>query len=261
VVLQLRETQGFIDGARVAGGEGRPDEARVLLDRALVRAPSSASILGAIAALEAARGRLDEAELYARRAVQIDPGNAEAQAALAVVADSRDPARSGGVPKEFRSIGSAPSVTRGEAAAFMGLRLERLLAGAPRRVTAVVTDINQHWARPWILTVTSAGVMDVLPNHTFLPAQPMRRDELAASLAALVDLAAAGRPADLDRWKTSRPSFTDVPDGHLFYPAVALAVACGALSASDDGRFQPARPVTGAEFVRAVTRVQAIAGR
>jgi tetratricopeptide (TPR) repeat protein len=260
VVLRLTEAQSFIDGARRAREAGRPDEARTLLDRALGRAPSSASILAEIASLEVSRGRLDEAELYARRALQLEAGNARAQTALAEVAEARDRAAYAHLPAAFRQIGSAASVTRGEAAAFIGIRLDRLVASAPSTVTLVITDTRQHWAEPWILAVTARGIMDVQPNHTFQPARPVRRDELAATLAVLVELAAASRPADLERWKSSRPPFADVPAGHLFYEPAALAVACGALAA-DDGQFQPARAATGAEFVRAIARIQSIAGR
>jgi len=288
-VLRLKEVQGFSDSARAARQAGRWDDARGSLEGALARAPSSAAILAELAAVEVDRGSYETAELYARRGIQVDPADAAGHAALGAVLEARgryrdalaaytaaaaidprwaeaagrvrDRTEAGTVPKEFRAIESAASVTRAEAAAFIGMRLEALLTTAPRRVVAVATDVRLHWAEAWILAVTGAGVMEILPNHTFQPSQQVRRDELAASLAVLIELATAGRPKELAGFRAVRPRFTDLPDAHLFYAPAALAVAAGSLSASDDGRFQPTRPVSGADFVRAIKRVQQIAGR
>ena len=287
-VLRLKEIQSFVDGARAARQSGRLDEARGLLERALNRAPLNVGILAELAAVETARGSLETAELYARRAISVNASDAAGQGALGgvleargrprealaaftaaaaidprwndAVARVRDKMEVGAVPKESRDLESAASVTRAEAAAYIGMRLDRLLASAPRRVVAVATDVRGHWAEPWIFAVTSAGVMEILPNHTFQPAQPVRRDELAASLSTLVELAAASQPKELASWQAVRPKLVDLPEAHLFYAPAALALAAGTMTA-EDGRFNPTRPVTGADFVRAIRRVQQIAGR
>ena len=289
-VLRLKEMQSFIDGARAARQAGRFDEASTLLERAQNRAPTSAAILAELAAVETDRRRFDSAEVYARRAIEVDASDAAGHAALGAVFEARGQYRealapytraasidsrwndavtrvrergeAGVVPKEFKDLESAPTVTRAEAAAYIGTRLERLLTMGPRRVLAVATDVRQHWAEPWILAVTSAGVMEILPNHTFQPAQPVRRDELAASLAVLVELALTeDRAKQLVSWRAVRPRFADLPEVHLFYPPAALAVASGTMTIGEDARFNPTRPVSGADFVRAMRRIQQIAGR
>jgi tetratricopeptide (TPR) repeat protein len=288
-VLRLKQMQSYIDGARAARQAGRWDEARGFLESALNQAPNSAAILAELAGVERERGSLDTAEVYARRAVEVDANDAAGHAAVGAVLEARarnrealaayttaaaiDPRwnvavtrlreriETAAVPKEFRDIDSAPTVSRGEAAAFIGMRLERLVAAAPRRVVAVATDVRQHWAEPWILAVTGAGIMEILPNHTFQPGQPVRRDELAASLAVLVELAVADRPQELASWRAVRPAFADLPEAHLFYKPAALAVASGTMAIGEDGRFNATRPVTGADFVRAMKRIQQIAGR
>jgi hypothetical protein len=103
--------------------------------------------------------------------------------------------------------------------------------------------------------------MEIFPNHTFQPAQLVRRDELAASLATLVEIAAARRPKELASWKQVRPKFADLPEMHLFYPPAALAVASGTMSIGEDARFNATRPVSGPDFVRAIKRIHEIAGR
>jgi tetratricopeptide (TPR) repeat protein len=286
-VLRLKEMQSFIDGARAARQAGRYDEARGLLERAQNRAPTSAAILAELAAVETDRRSFGPAEAYARRAIEVDVNDASGHAALGAVFEARGQYRdalaaytraasidsrwndavtrvrerteAGLVPTEFKDLEAAATVTRAEAAAYIGTRLERLLAAAPRRVLAVATDVRQHWAEPWILTVTGAGVMEILPNHTFQPAQSVRRDEMAAILAALVELALNDRSKELVSLRAVRPRFADLSEVHLFYPPAALAVASGTMTIGEDARFNPTRPVTGADFVRAIRRIQQIA--
>ena len=78
----------------------------------------------------------------------------------------------------------------------------------------------------------------------------------------LVELAlTTDRAKELVSWRAVRPRFADLPEVHLFYPPAALAVASGTMTVGEDARFNPTRPVSGADFVRAVRRIQQIAGR
>jgi hypothetical protein len=51
-----------------------------------------------------------------------------------------------------------------------------------------------------------------------------------------------------------------VPRTHLAATAIAAAIASGAMSAADDGRFGPGQPATGAEATAAIARLEQIAG-
>ena len=50
----------------------------------------------------------------------------------------------------------------------------------------VITDIRTNWAATWIVTVTRAGVMDPLANHTFQPRAVVRRVDLAQVVSRLL---------------------------------------------------------------------------
>ena len=60
-------------------------------------------------------------------------------------------------------------------------------------------------------------------------------------------------------WRNARQRFPDVSPGHLTYPAASLAVEAGVMQVLEDGSFQLARPVTGAEAVAAVKKLQDLA--
>jgi hypothetical protein len=142
----------------------------------------------------------------------------------------------------------------------LAVRLEPLLGAAQARAGVVMTDIRGHWATPWILAVVRAGVMEPLPNHTFEPAQRVRRADFAQIVHRVLTLAAARNPAMPAGWRGARVSIADLPATHPAYPAVSAAVAAGVLALSDAGQFEPGRPVTGRELVDAVARLESVAG-
>jgi hypothetical protein len=102
--------------------------------------------------------------------------------------------------------------------------------------------------------------MPVYPNHTFQPGATVTRADLAAAVAQLVRLAAAGHP-DLSRWQAARPRILDVPASSVAYRSIALAIAAGAMSPDDRGDFGPTRPATGPDLEVAVRRIEWLSAR
>jgi tetratricopeptide (TPR) repeat protein len=288
-LLKFRQVQALLDTGRKERLAGRLDNAQQSLERALALSPSSALILRELAAVETSRGALEAAEAHARRAMQVDPADVETYVALGTVLEAqgklreaqtvfakaagidpsykarseelRDKADMAAVPAEFRAMPTSATVTRAEVAALIGIRLEKLIETAPKRAAAVATDVRTHWAAPWILPVTQAGVMEIAPNHTFQPAALVRRDNLAQIVGQLLTLAAAGRPTELTKWRAARPKFADIGAGHVFYTAAALAVSSGAMTSLPGDRFEPTRAATGPEVMAAIARIEQIAGR
>ena len=109
----------------------------------------------------------------------------------------------------------------------------------------VVTDIAGHWAAQWIAAVARSGVIEPFANHTFQPASPVTRADLAGAVSRVVTLAASRQP-ELRSLLTARPAIADMSAGHLSYPAVSVAVASGVMPLSSGGRFEVALvPVEG----------------
>ena len=288
-LLRFRQVQALIDAGRKARDAGHLEDAETSFERAVTISPSSAVIFHELAGVELARGALDDAETHARRAIQLDSADAEGYAALGTVLEARgksreaaaafaaaakidprpawksradalsDKADMAAVPAEFRSLDTAPTVTRAQLAALVGLRLEAVLDKVSQRVTAVATDVRGHWAEPWILPVTQTGVMDVYPNHTFQPGSTVRRTDLARVVSQLLTIIAAQKPTDLAKWRAARPTFPDLPPSNVYYGSAALAVSAGAMTPVDGDRFAPTAAATGATVVAAVTRLQQIA--
>jgi tetratricopeptide (TPR) repeat protein len=288
-VLRFRNVQEVVEQARASAAAGRLDESRGAYRRALESSPDSAFLHRELGIVERRRGDTEPALEHFRRAVDLDPSDAASLIQIGELLEERldyegaealyrkaaeiEPredvarrieevvkkAREAKLPAEFRAIPESSSITRGELAALIGVRLDGLLRKArPREV--VVTDTRSHWAEPWIALVARAGVMEPYPNHTFQPGARVPRVDLAAAVSQIVTLIASDKPELKARLADVRPQIADMAPGHLSYPAVSVAVASGVMGLLEGDRFQVSQPVSGTEAIDTINRLLALAG-
>jgi tetratricopeptide (TPR) repeat protein len=288
-VLRFRGLQNDVSEAQKAAEAGRLPEARAAYQRAIASSPQSPFLYRELAVVERRAGNLPAGLGHAQKAVDLEPTEPrnflalgeiyEAQGELVKAVEAFDAAHAlepdpgierriddlreklllAAMPPEFSEIEASPGVSRAQLAALLGVRLDDLLKRAPRRTSDVITDTRGSWASPWILLVARSGVMEVYPNHTFQPANAVRRADLAQACSRVLSLIAAERPRLAEAWRTARRKFPDVSPGHLAYPAASLAVEAGVMLPLGDGSFQLARPVSGAEAAAAVKKLEELA--
>lgn len=286
-VIRFRATQDLLARAKTATDAGRLEDARAAYEQAIAASPDSAFLYRELAAVERRSGATERAAEHLRRSVELDPGDARALAALgdllveqgdlvaalaryeaaraldptAVPAETlarlRDRVATLKLPAQYQAIPAAAQITRGDLAALVGVRLEALVARAAAR-QVVITDVRGHWALPWITPVVRAGIMDTLPNYAFDPSTVVRRGDLARIAARVLALIAAVRPGVARKWDGATVAISDVPPTHLNYPAVSVAVASGVMSLQG-GSFGLLQPVTGAEAMEVIGRLEALA--
>jgi tetratricopeptide (TPR) repeat protein len=261
-VLRFRGLERDLATARAAARSQRTDEAR--------RAFQAAKL----AAVEKQAGAQESALGYFRRAVELDPSDAASWGQIGELLEARDQREA--MAAYNTSLGLEPNdaiearrdalIALAELAklpeeyrAIDGLRLSSLVLGMRSREALVVTDVRPHWAESWIMAVGRAGIIEPFANHTFQPHAIVRRADLAQAANRI--LARVGTPAQVAAWQNARAKFTDIAVGHLAYAAASVAVASGVMAAAPDGSFQPSRPVTGAEAIETVQRLQAMADR
>jgi tetratricopeptide (TPR) repeat protein len=272
----LLATENLIRNATQAEQDNRMDEAESLYLQALKIAPREPSLHGRLGALYSKRGKWDEALAEFQKQRQFGGGNeetdrqiAEALANLGRTDEARiilDRLRQTGIGNDdgleskineledigrwgkdvaiFREIQAAPQLNREQLAALIVRYFPQLMEF--RRNAQVVTDIQDSWARPEIQVVTGIGILDPLPNHTFQPAAPVTRGELAVALGRLTRFLSVPAP--------SAPSIptTDLSPTHALYREVQLVVAHGLMTLDDAGAFNISGPVSGENGVRAV---------
>jgi tetratricopeptide (TPR) repeat protein len=289
-VLRVRMLQDDVDVARKAAESGHFEEAKRAYDRAITSSPDSPFLYRELADVARKQGDLDLALQHAQKAAALDATDPRAQMLIGEILEARkDPLNAiaayeaanalekseaterkieslregmalAAMPEEFKAIEASPNLSREQLAALVGARLDELFKRAQRRNTAIViTDTRGSWATPWILAVTRAGVMEVYPNHTFQPAAVVRRGDLAETSSRVLSLIAEQKPALASSWRNGKRDFADVPPAHLSYAAASLSVGAGVMQPLPDGSFQLGKPVSGAEAVAAVKRLEELA--
>lgn len=288
--LRLRVMTERYDDALAAVAAGRLSEAEAAYADVIAASPDSAFLYLELARLKQRQAETAEALVWTRRARQLEPNEpgavlleasllealgelsaAEDAYELAEAIDPTDASAAGlarvrrelqlaGLPEQYRSLAGAASATRGDLAALLGVRLAELLDdaafGAP---TPILTDTRDHWASPWIVEAARAGVMGIGAGNRFEPERIVRRGDLADVVAAALVLIADFDPDAARRWQTARVEFSDMNPGHLNYESATRAIAAGVLRVDGDRRFDPIRPVSGAEAVDAVERLAQLA--
>lgn len=291
-VLRFRGLEQDLAHARQATRAGKLDDAIAAYVNAISISPDSAVLYRELAAVERQKGDADHALEHLRRAVALDPTDAKSLVQIGEMLDIRgdeagaehaysdaialepsaaadleskiealrERAELARLPEEYRAIEQSPQITRGDLAAIIGVRLAPLLQASRRRDAVLITDVRTHWAAIWIMSVARAGVMEPFSNHAFQPRSAVRRVDLAQAASRLLARIAAADPSRAAAWESARLKFSDLSPGHLAYPAASAAVAAGVMTMGPNGSFDPSRPVSGADAIAAITRIEALAG-
>ncbi|WP_322906311.1 S-layer homology domain-containing protein [Paenibacillus campi] len=134
-------------------------------------------------------------------------------------------------------------VTRAE----LAMMLDRLIGSQNRTAGIDFKDIPaSYWAASGIEWVGQQGWMQGYPDGTFQPGQALTRAELASLLS---------RWQELDSMDTATTTTADVQ--HNWAAAdINKVIAAGLMKGFPDGNFYPNEPVTRAEIVTVLNRIQ-----
>ena len=284
-VLRARAQQENVAAARKAAQANQLDEAARLYAQAIAASPDSAFLVRDLAEVEAKQGKADQALARFRRVIEMDPTDATSRIRIGEMLDARGDLEGAmkmyndanglepspelrrriaaietrlaylKLPADYRAIPDAPSITRGDLASLIGIRLTALLERAPAQ-PVVITDARNHWAADWIMSTAGAGVIEPYENHTFQPRNAIQRSDLAQAVARMLKIIAAGRPQLLKEWQSRAQKMSDVGVSNLHFADASLSVAAGIIPLADGGSFQLSRPVSGAEAIDAINRIE-----
>ena len=80
--------------------------------------------------------------------------------------------------------------------------------------------------------------------------------DMAQAVSRTLKIIAARQPQLLKDWQSRQQKMSDIGVSNLNYADASLSVAAGILPLLENGSFQLSRPVSGAEAIDAVTRLE-----
>jgi tetratricopeptide (TPR) repeat protein len=285
--LRVNVAESRLAAAREKMRERKYEEAAAQYMKALEVAPQAGSLYLETAEAELAAGDASRAAIHARRAAELEPQNADAHRVLGEaslrsgdlsaaaealqIASALRPGdaalrselqevererRETTLPAEYESIRDADRLTREQLAALLYVDLrEAFEASTSDSASVIATDVQESWASEYIFGTVRAGVLEVFPNHTFMPTAFVDRLELASALSrALEKLAPESFGAA--RGTAMRQEFSDLAPQNPEYGAAALSVSLGLIAPGEGGAFEPRRIVTGPEATSAVAALR-----
>lgn len=104
---------------------------------------------------------------------------------------------------------------------------------------------SSHWAAQAIRNVNSQGIIQGYPNGTFQPNRSITRAEVAVIFDRLLN----------NNQEYTSVAYTDLQQNHWAYTSIMRLSADRLLSGYQDGSFRPNQPMTRAEFVTLVKRL------
>jgi len=193
-----------------------------------------------------------EAKEILKRAILICPADKEVRKLYTLYSEGQSKL----FVSQLEDILSNPFLTRGELAALIISAypfVEFTFSGNVK----IIVDISGHWAEEYIKKAVNLGLMDVYPNHNFLPDRYVTRQSFAKLLCKILKL--FNNSDEMESNNIAIP-IEDIPKEHLLYSCIKTVVAMRLMKLKK-GKFEPFDYISGKEAYCAVQKVFQIIGK
>lgn len=161
------------------------------------------------------------------------------------------------LPSQYNSIVSREAVSREEIAALLSVKFKEIL-GEPSSPPPIIIDIATSWASKFILLITSFEIMEVYPNHTFLPKNIVKRAETAKILLQLINYLKEKGYRFIQQIPPEKIQLSDVSQDNFYYRSIIQMVSYDIMDLSSERSFKPDLPVSGAESTKLLNIILAL---
>jgi tetratricopeptide (TPR) repeat protein len=245
----LPQLHGLLAGALQASG--RFDEALESLERALSLSTGEEALAyrQQLAWLELEHGRPEHAVSLFQSLLAADTGKtAEFQEGLI---RAEEKLRDASIPGEYRQLlaGRIP-LDRGGLAAIIAMEYQWGSGETSGNVARqnVIRDAAPHWSQVYIRAVVDHGVMDLYQNHTFRPAGPVSRGDLAFAGCRLLQ-----QFGDAGVQETETMVFPDLSRDHRHHQCISQLVSLGLVNRFPDDTIRINTPATAADALELIS--------
>ncbi len=153
------------------------------------------------------------------------------------------------LPSQYNAIITSEALSKEEMAALLAVKFKDFLE-EPSERPDIIIDIATSWASDYILKMTSLGLLDIYPNHTFRPKKIITRAEMAEILLRLVEYLEEKGFRFIQQISPERIQISDVlPDNYYYQPIIEI-ISYDIMSLSIDRTFKPDVPVSGQEAIK-----------
>jgi tetratricopeptide (TPR) repeat protein len=153
------------------------------------------------------------------------------------------------LPTQYKAILSSEAVSKEEVAALLAIKLKDVLEKTSKK-PPIIIDIATSWADDYILQMTSLGLLDIYPNHTFRPKKIITRAEMAEILLRLVNYLGDRGYRFIQQIPPENIQISDVSTDNYYYQPIIQIVSYDIMGLSLDKTFRPDLPLSGQDAIR-----------
>jgi len=153
------------------------------------------------------------------------------------------------LPNQYHTIPSKEAISREEIASLLAVKFQEIIdeaKGKPR----IIIDISTSWATKFILKMTSLGILEVYPNHTFQPQKIITRAEMAEILLRFIDFLKKKGCGLIQQFPPERIRISDVSSDNYYHYPITQILSYQIMDLSPGKAFRPDQPVSGQEVVK-----------
>jgi Tfp pilus assembly protein PilF len=153
------------------------------------------------------------------------------------------------LPTQYKTIISSEAVSKEEVAALLAVKFQNVL-DEPSKKPPIIIDIATSWASEFIIKMTSLGLLDIYPNHTFRPKKIITRAEMAEILLRLVEHLIAKGYRFMQMIPPDQIHISDVSADNYYYQPILQIVSYDIMGLYLDKTFKPDLSVSGQEAIK-----------
>jgi len=153
------------------------------------------------------------------------------------------------LPSQYDTIATSEAVSKEDVAALLAIKFKDVLEKTSRK-PPIIIDIATSWADDFILQMTSLGLLDIYPNHTFRPKKIITRAEMAEILLRLINHLSDRGYRFIQQIPPENIQISDVSADNYYYQPIIQIVSYDIMSLSLDKTFKPDIPVSGQDSIK-----------
>jgi tetratricopeptide (TPR) repeat protein len=249
-----RATEPHLALAKIYNAENKPKNALVHLKAAYSNKTKDKEILEVYGeTLFLADESSKSLEMY-ENLLELDPKNQKAKERIEILKNRLGIFE---LPSQFNAIPLSDAVTKEQMAAILDIKFKSIIESPPGK-PPIIIDISTSWASKYIVKISSLGILDVYPNHTFQPKKIINRAEMTETISRLINILKKKGYRFIVQIPPEKIQISDISRDNFYYQPIIKLISYNLMSLSPGRKFNPDRPVSGQEAIKLLDIILAL---
>jgi hypothetical protein len=161
------------------------------------------------------------------------------------------------LPSQYDSIAYSEAVTKEQIAALLGVKFKGIVDEVSTS-PPIIIDIATSWASKFILQMTSLGILDIYPDHSFQPKKIVTRAEMAEILVRFIDYLQKKGFKFIQQIQPEKIQAADVSAENYYHKPIIKILSYDIMGLTSQKEFNPDFPVPGQESIKLLDIILAL---